>query len=107
MAQIFNPLDIIGAVIARAKSILQQKLWFLKIGWDESVPQDIHCAWINFLKELPYLQMLRIPRGMSQLSQITSVELHGFCDASMSAYGATIYVRTFAENNYSVRLLRM
>ncbi|XP_068916892.1 uncharacterized protein [Tenebrio molitor] len=104
IAQIFDPLGIIGAVIARAKIILQ-KLWSLKIGWDESVPQDIHCAWINFLKELPYLQMLRIPRGMSELTQITSVELHGFCDASMSAYGATIYVRTFAENNCLVRLL--
>jgi hypothetical protein len=104
IAQIFDPLGIIGAVITRAKIILQ-KLWSLKIGWDESVPQDIHCVWINFLKELPYLQMLRIPRGMSELTQITSVELHGFCDASMSAYGATIYVRTFAENNCSVRLL--
>jgi hypothetical protein len=41
IAQIFDPLGIIGAVIARAKIILQ-KLWSLKIGWDESVPQDIH-----------------------------------------------------------------
>jgi hypothetical protein len=104
IAQIFDSLGIIGAVIARAKIILQ-KLWSLKIGWDESVPQDIPCAWINFLKELPYLQMLRIPRGMSELTQIASVELHGFCDTSMSAYGATMYVRTFAENNCSVRLL--
>ncbi|XP_063915471.1 uncharacterized protein LOC135131590 [Zophobas morio] len=105
IAQIFDPLGIIGPVMLKAKLVLQN-LWSLKIGWDESVPQDIHCAWVNFINELSYLRELRIPRRISDLSKISALELHGFCDASIKGYGAAVYVRTYnGSNKHSVYLL--
>ncbi|XP_063931822.1 uncharacterized protein LOC135143811 [Zophobas morio] len=69
IAQIFDPLGLIGAVILKAKLILQ-KLWSLKIEWDESVPQDIYYVWSEFIKELLYLRELHIPRRISDLNEI-------------------------------------
>jgi len=44
IAQIFDPLDLIGPILIVAKVIMQQ-LWCLNIEWDESLPQTIHSKW--------------------------------------------------------------
>jgi hypothetical protein len=41
---------------------------------------------------------LQIPRKIISNAQ-NQVELHGFCDSSMAAYGACIYIRTCDETN--------
>ncbi|CAK9827469.1 hypothetical protein ANTRET_LOCUS5158 [Anthophora retusa] len=43
IAKIYDPLGLLGPVIIVAK-ILLQKIWALKIDWDESLPMDIHQA---------------------------------------------------------------
>lgn len=44
-------------------------------------------------------RQLRIPRYLFNLNKILSIELHGFSDASLKAYGACCYVRTLYEDN--------
>ena len=57
IAQIFDPMSTIGPNMLNAILVLHS-LCSLKIGWDESVSQDVHCGWINyFVKELSYIPM--------------------------------------------------
>ncbi|KAK2578491.1 hypothetical protein KPH14_002052 [Odynerus spinipes] len=104
IAQIFDPLGIIGPATITAK-ILLQRLWQLQIAWDESLPQDIHTQWEEFRSELEVLNEIAIPRHVLQTHTVRT-ELHGFCDASEKAYGACIYLRsTNNDGHILVRLL--
>ncbi|XP_035204690.1 uncharacterized protein LOC118179634 [Stegodyphus dumicola] len=59
--------------------------------------------WINFVSTLSELSNLKIPRFVFQKNHIV---LHGFADASSSAYGAAIYVQALPVSGLpTVRLL--
>lgn len=94
ISQIFDPLGLIGPTTIRAKIILQ-RLWLVKIGWEESVPADIHTLWTQYVGHLRSLEDIRIPRLVRTTHPIR-IELHGFCDASEAAYGACLYIRSLA-----------
>ncbi|XP_070070399.1 uncharacterized protein Parp1 isoform X3 [Drosophila takahashii] len=79
-----------------AKIILQE-LWLLKLHWDESVPQGIHTAWTSLLQSLTSLESVAIPRYCLQPATC-SLEIHGFCDASIRAYGCCVYARTLGSD---------
>lgn len=104
IAQLFDPLGLVGPVIVQAKLIMQA-LWKCHLDWDESVPVDIHGAWITFESQLDSLEELVIPRRVIADNHKV-LQLHGFCDASERAYGACVYIRTTdGEFNSSVRLV--
>lgn len=85
--------------------ILIQKLWFLKLGWDDLIPSDLSEKWKLFHSQLGVLQDIKIPRSVLCENSV-NVELHGFCDASMNAYSAVVYVRSIDhDENICVRLL--
>lgn len=90
IAQIFDPLGLLGPIIIRAKLILQE-LWKQQLGWDDSVPPNVHSLFIQFYRELCEINELQIPRHVLQKTPI-KIELHAFCDASLLAYGACIYL---------------
>ncbi|XP_076247789.1 uncharacterized protein LOC143187453 [Calliopsis andreniformis] len=92
IAQLFDPLGLLGPVIVRAK-IIMQELWKANINWDDSVPQAILTMWLEFRKELPHLNKFSIPRK-TVIDDPVTVQLHGFADASEAAYGACIYLRS-------------
>ncbi|XP_055848408.1 uncharacterized protein LOC129913631 [Episyrphus balteatus] len=89
-AQIFDPLGWITPVTLRAKLIIQ-KLWKSKVSWDDEVPETIATEWIKYQSEASALEQIKIPRYINYSIQVTSIELHGFCDASEQAYGAVVY----------------
>ncbi|KAL7724978.1 hypothetical protein ACLKA6_013617 [Drosophila palustris] len=95
-SSLFDPLGLVAPVIVTAKIILQE-LWILKLHWDESVPQALCQAWKSFAASLPALESLTIPRFCLQ-SNNEELQLHGFCDASIRAYGCCIYARTISSN---------
>jgi hypothetical protein len=82
----------IGPLITKAK-ILLQKLWLLKIDWNQSVPENINIFWLQFVEELPSLHDISISRFVLGKQKIKRTELHGFCDASQAAYGAVLYIK--------------
>lgn len=103
-ASIFDPLGLVAPVVVVAKLIIQM-LWRLKLSWDSALPLEIHTKWSTFIQQLEHLKKLSTPRH-GICSSPTSLELHGFADASESAYGACIYVRSKdAAGKYSVNLL--
>ncbi|XP_041985548.1 uncharacterized protein LOC121737881 [Aricia agestis] len=106
ISQIFDPLGLISPCIMQAKIILQ-RLWLLKIDWNDPVPIDVIAIWNRFVSSLSVLNNIRVPRCvLGDSSNYTTIELHIFTDASQLAYGACIYVRTISDNsNISVRLL--
>ncbi|XP_050303785.1 uncharacterized protein LOC126741423 [Anthonomus grandis grandis] len=103
IAQIFDPLGLIGPSIIKAKLIMQQ-LWHLKIDWDEDIPNDLKTAWLEFILQIDYLNKIRIPRQVL-LTGIKNLELYGFCDSSEKAYGACVYVGSMNNNKNQIRLL--
>ena len=83
IARIYDPLGLLGPVISKAK-IFMQELWLLKLDWNEKLPPNICEQWHSFLKTLPDLQYLKIPRCFSTTDS-ECIILHGFADASLKA----------------------
>ncbi|XP_068987504.1 uncharacterized protein [Bombus flavifrons] len=92
IARIYDPLGLLAPVIVKAK-ILLQRVWALKIDWDESLPAELHTEWDRYHIQLPLLNDIRFPRK-TIIKAANHIELHGFCDASERAYGACVYLRS-------------
>ncbi|XP_076549257.1 uncharacterized protein LOC117612080 [Osmia lignaria lignaria] len=104
IAKIYDPLGLIGPVIIVAKMLLQ-RIWTIKVDWDESLPMDIHTEWKQFHRQLPLLNST-VFRRRTVIDTPSRIELHGFCDASEKAYGACIYIRSSdMHDNTTVELL--
>ena len=84
---------------------IYDRIWEQKIEWDEILPESIQRSWVQFCEELKFLELLSIPRKVF-LGGYSDIQIHGFCDASESAYGACIYIRcTDADNQPRTQLL--
>ncbi|XP_065355015.1 uncharacterized protein LOC135949392 [Calliphora vicina] len=92
IARLFNPLGWLGPIVIIAK-ILMQELWEEKSDWDEGVSPLILTQWNSFLKNLPFVTNIKIPRWIGFSPQYR-IEIHGFCDASEKAYCGSVYIRT-------------
>ena len=69
-------------------------MWELTIAWDESVPSFIQETWLQWISELPSLKNCHVPHyNFPKDVTITSLQLHGFCDASENAYAGVMYLR--------------
>lgn len=94
IAQIYDPLGLLGPVITKAK-IIMQRLWQIKCDWDEPVEYETRNAWTLWRSKIDCLESIHIPRRILGDNTI-KIQLHGFCDASEDAYGACIYLRSFS-----------
>lgn len=86
----FVPVTIIGRII-------MQETWKLKVDWNQTPPEEIKTKWQMYYEQLPLLTQFKIPRWLN-CNNTTVNQLHGFADASTSAYGAVVYMRTIDEN---------
>nr|CAI5826088.1 unnamed protein product [Callosobruchus analis] len=104
ISQLFDPLGLLGPIIINAKLIMQE-LWKEQVGWDEELPKNINKKWIHFKNDLAKVNEINIPRH-AFFSVYIAVELHGFCDSSILAYGACIYIRcSLCSNQFYSQLL--
>ncbi|GFT85360.1 uncharacterized protein TNCV_497561 [Trichonephila clavipes] len=92
IARLFDPLGLLGPVVARAK-IFMQSLWGLKIDWIDELSSERAKEWHPFLEDFNSVSSIYIGRCIVH-PQATRVELHGFADASEKCYGAVIYCRS-------------
>lgn len=94
IAQIFDPLGLIGPALIQARMIMQE-LWMLQLDWDEEVPESIERTWRSHYNSLGKLNELRIPRNVNPGNSSSYISLHGFGDASERGYGACIYALSY------------
>lgn len=103
-SEIFDPLGLIAPVLIIAK-IFIQSLWKINSDWDETIPTFLCTQWKDFYSNLYYLNSLSIPRH-ALIHDYINIEMHGFADSSMNAYGAVIYIRSVDRvGNILVHLL--
>ncbi|XP_072403133.1 uncharacterized protein [Diabrotica undecimpunctata] len=99
IASIYDPIALINPVVVSAKLIMR-KIWLERSNWDDHLSPNLLTEWNLFLQTLPHLSNLKIPRLLQNSSNVTSTQIHGFLDASLSAYGACVYLRTSHENGF-------
>ena len=98
VAKIFDAMGWFSPAIIKMK-ILLQRLWELKLDWDDPIPKNISQIWFQWRSELPLLMSIRIPRCYSPSREIAvSTQLHGFTDTSEEAYSGVIYLRIEYSN---------
>ncbi|XP_055589129.1 uncharacterized protein LOC129741431 [Uranotaenia lowii] len=101
VSKLFDPLGLVGPVIIQAK-IFVQELWKLQCGWDDELTEDLKSAWDEYRRNLIGLDNVSVPRWVGVSKTVSSLQIHGFCDASEKAYGACIYVRTVSGSGETV-----
>ena len=104
-ARSYDVLGWVAPVIVKMK-ILYQSLWKKKLEWDQ-IPDDetvrLHSEW---RQQLPVLSSVTLPRCYFSAGKVTTTQLHGFCDASVQAYAAVIYLRaTYEDGTVTSRLV--
>ena len=93
IARTYDVLRWFAPVIIKAK-ILLQSVWESKIDWDDEVPAPIIEDWSIWRSQLKSLSQIHISRCyFPKEAEIVLIQLHGFSDASQSAYAAVVYLR--------------
>lgn len=99
ISKVFDPLGWVSPSTIVLK-LLFQKLWSLKIEWDDELPPAVKLEWTKLKQNLPHLENIQIPRYMGLSKNISEVEIHGFCDASELAYAAVVYLRVISFDGH-------
>ncbi|KAI4476538.1 hypothetical protein M0804_013517 [Polistes exclamans] len=94
-------------VVFKAK-ILMQRLLLEKVGWDDYPTPDIIHDWSHFRQHLSQLSVIETPRWINLSSKATSIQIHGFSDASQLAIAAVVYLRvSYADSSSVVSLQQL
>ncbi|GBM00394.1 hypothetical protein AVEN_179208-1 [Araneus ventricosus] len=87
-ARLFDPLGFLSPCTILIK-IFYQQLWLLKLDWDNTLPEHFAIKWHKFQREFQQICHISIPRWLQFTEK--EITLHGFSDASESAYAFVIY----------------
>ncbi|XP_071579802.1 uncharacterized protein [Temnothorax nylanderi] len=90
IAQIYDPLGLLGPVVIIAKCIMQS-MWQIKTGWDEVLPTELETTWKEYYSSLPQINDVKIPRNVNPENVSGQFDLVGFGNASEKAYEAVLY----------------
>ena len=95
IARLYDPIGLLGPVVSKAKIFLQ-RLWLLKLSWNDPLPAQIVQEWRCFISTLKCIEDIHLDRCMLQ-SSTGQVTLLGFADASSVACGAVVYIQQAGE----------
>lgn len=100
--RVFDPIGYTSPTTLIPKLLLQ-KTWKHQLPWDAPVDSEMATEFRNWIKELPHLSAIKIPRWINAgLDEDASKD---FCDASKDAYAAVVFLRGIRNGQVFVRLL--
>ncbi|XP_055308877.1 uncharacterized protein LOC129572799 [Sitodiplosis mosellana] len=89
-------MGLLAPITVKAK-LFMKRIWECKCDWDEPIPSEIAKDWKAFVSQFTVFSSFKIPRWIKTTPK-ASIQLHGFSDASVDAYGAGIYIRCLNED---------
>lgn len=93
LATVFDPLQMLAPFTIRARMAMQET-WLMGLGWDDEFPEDLKSRCQKWLRQLPDLTRVQIPRCYRVLGRkVVDTSIHRMTDASQLAYAAVSYVR--------------
>ena len=106
VAKVYDISGVFAPVTLYAK-VLLQRIWRAGLDWDDELPPQLAFEWTRWKDELSLLTDFAINRCYQHKEKdILAMELHGFADASMSAYACVIYLRVlYTDASMSVSLV--
>ncbi|XP_050437789.1 uncharacterized protein LOC126843998 [Adelges cooleyi] len=76
------------------------RLWQASLEWDSNLPEDLDKLWGQFVKELPSIDKIMLPRHID-MRVYSKIELVGFSDASLRGYAAVVYLRVVDSSGHA------
>ena len=104
-AMFFDPLGLICPLVLQVK-LLFKDACILYVKREDLLPTEFVVKYNHFIEELQKLPFISVPLYLFIDQQnVTELELHSFCDASVQAYSAAVFVRSSKNNNIVINLL--
>lgn len=99
IAKLFDPLGWLAPCVAQAKMVMQE-IWKLSTpnDWDTPLPKHITVKWLQIYEQLCSPISIKIPRWIGMTDDEMHIEIYGFCDASIRAYAAAVYIKIQCNN---------
>ena len=106
IGKFYDPLGFLAPVTIRFK-VFFQKLCRDKLEWDAHISKELIEEWNKLVSDLSEGGPVSIPRSYFHQTSgpVTSVTLCGFCDASIHAYGAVVYLVIRTDIGTSVQFI--
>ena len=90
LLKIFDPLGFIAPVVIQGE-ILIQKLWQLKVLWDEPLNDDLQTKWKDVATDLKNAKQFSVSRCYFN-THVTHPSINCFADTSQQAYRAIVFL---------------
>ena len=105
-SRIYDPLGIVSPVTVQLKMMCQE-LCEAKVDWNETLCEEMMTKWKALMTNIAQMSPVTVPRfylaGLDNLCGTCT--LQGFCDASLKAYAAVVYLRIQTVAGCVVRLV--
>ena len=99
----FDPLGLISPIVLQPE-LLFKKFCVTKYDWDSILSTEYINKWYKFINELNSLKSISVDRFILCNCKVKQVALHRFCDSSIDAYCASVYVRVVCQHGVKVSL---
>ncbi len=104
IASLYDPIGLSLPVTFKGKVFLQRVLKSSNGSWDQSLSDELVKEWEAIFSDLNLVAEVAIKRHIL-VADGSETELLVFCDASIKAYGAAVFLRISTEQKIESRLI--
>ena len=100
LSDISKTFDVMGWItpVILPMKLMMRELWKSRKDWDEAIDIEQAAKHETWREELSQLEDVALQRCYFTAEPSQFVQIHAFCDASESAFGAVVYVRSVYEH---------